>query len=321
MPAGYAPSSSDRLDGEISPRRARRLLTRGLVLLYAGALALALLLIARGAWAETLDVSTGYKLAYDVYKPDGNAKPLPIALVFMHGKNGANDAPNMRSFARAFANEGVTVYLPSMPWSKKWNGTAADASAALDEIVALASESGAKKVVVGGQSMGASFSLAWRPGSGPEGAPAYVVGKLLTSPGHMLDLFPPTATFWNSIMPSLRKAKALIAEGKGEEIARFESSNTTGSTLIVDVYETRPVVYASFHDPEVYPSLRKALPQSKLPVYWGVGTRDPAGQGKKPSFDRMPENPKSVYSEIAGDHNSIMRDAMPEMVKWVKGLI
>jgi len=294
---------------------ARRLLGAMLVAVYLVALLIAVfVLVARPAQAETLTAATGYPLTYDIYKPDSGA--LPIALVFLHGKNGAQDSPAMRGFARSFANEGVTVYLPSMPWSKKWNGTAADAAAALDALVALASENGAKKVVVGGQSMGASFSLAWRPADAPD----YVVGKLLTSPGHMLDLFPPTAAFWNTIMPSLRKAKALIAEGKGEDIARFESSNTTGATVIVEVYETRPVVYASFHDPDVYPSLRKALPQSKLPVYWGVGSRDPAGQGKKPSFDRLPPNDKSVYSEIPGDHNSIMRDALPDMVKWVKAL-
>ncbi len=296
----------------------RRWLGAMLTGLYLIALALAAFLIFAGhARAETLAVSTGYKLAYDVYKPDGEAKPLPIALVFMHGKNGANDSPAMRTFGRSFANEGITVYEPAMPWSRKWNGTLADAQAGLDELVALASENGAKKVVVGGQSMGAAFSLGWHPADAPD----YVIGKLLTSPGHMLDLFPPTSPFWNTILPSLRKAKALIAEGKGGEMARFEGSNTSGDQAVKESYEMRAEVYADFHDPEVFPSLRKALPQSRLPVYWGVGSRDPAGGGKKPSFDRLPENPKSVYSEIPGDHNSIMRDALPDMVKWVKGLI
>lgn len=294
---------------------ARRLLGAMLVAVYLIALLLAIfVLVARPARAETLSAATGYQVTYDVYKPEGPA--LPIALVFLHGKNGAHDAPNMRSFARSFAAEGITVYLPSMPWSKKWDGTATDAAAALDALVALASENGAKKVIVGGQSMGASFSLGWRPADAPE----YVVAKLLTSPGHMLDLFPPTAAFWNGIMPSLRKAKALIAEGKGRDMIRFEGMNTSGDKTLVESYEMRAEVYASFHDPDVYPSLRKALPQTRLPVYWGVGSRDPAGQGKKPSFDRLPANAKSVYSEIPGDHNSIMRDALPAMVKWVKGL-
>jgi len=116
------------------------------------------------------------------------------------------------------------------------------------------------------------------------------------------------------------KAEALSAAGKGEERTRFEGSNTTGTNVIAENYEMRPVVYVSFHDPEVYPSLREALPQTKLPVYWGVGSRDAAGGGKKPSYDRLPPNPASVYAEIDGDHNSIMRDALPAMVKWAKGL-
>lgn len=293
---------------------ARRLLGAMLVAVYLVALLIAIFfLVARPAQAEALNAATGYQLTYDVYKPEGTA--LPIALVFLHGKNGAHDSPAMRSFARGFANEGIAVYLPSMPWSRKWNGTVEDAAAAVDALVAVAAQDG-RKVVVGGQSMGAAFSLVWRPAD----APPAVVGKLLTSPGHMLDMFPPTAQFWKGVMPSLNKAKALIAAGKGQEMARFEGTNTSGTNLLSENYEMRPVVYASFHDPEVFPSLRKALPQTKLPVYWGVGSRDPAGGGKKPSYDRLPPNAKSVYAEIPGDHNSIMRDAVPAMVKWVKGL-
>lgn len=302
--------------GDIWDDRAapRRLLGALLVSIYLIAVVIAVFAITvRPARAEALTAATGYQTTYDVYAPEGTA--LPIALVFLHGKNGSHESPAMRAFARSFASEGVTVYLPSMPWSRKWNGTLADATAALDAMVALAAQDG-HKVIVGGQSMGASFSLGWLPANPPPG----VVGKLLTSPGHMLDLFPPTSPFWNSIMPSLRKAKALIAEGKGQDLTRFEGSNTTGTTVIIENYQMRPVVYAGFHDPEVYPSLRKALPQTQLPVYWGVGTRDPAGGGKKSSFDRLPPNDKNVYSEIPGDHNSIMRVALPDMVKWVKAL-
>lgn len=293
---------------------ARRLLGAMLVAVYLIALLIAVMvLVARPARAEALTAATGYQTVYDVYAAEGAA--LPLALVFLHGKNGSHESPAMRAFARSFVAEGITVYLPSMPWSRKWNGTAEDAAAAVDALVAVAAQDG-RKVVVGGQSMGAAFSLVWRPAD----APPAVVGKLLTSPGHMLDMFPPTAQFWKGVMPSLNKAKALIAAGKGQEIARFEGTNTSGTNLLSENYEMRPVVYASFHDPEVFPSLRKALPQNKLPVYWGVGSRDPAGGGKRPSFDRLPPTPANVYSEIDGDHNSIMRDALPAMVTWVKGL-
>jgi pimeloyl-ACP methyl ester carboxylesterase len=293
---------------------ARRLLGAMLVAVYLIALLIAVMvLVARPARAEALTAATGYQTVYDVYAAEGAA--LPLALVFLHGKNGSHESPAMRAFARSFAAEGITVYLPSMPWSRKWNGTAEDAAAAVDALVAVAAQDG-RKVVVGGQSMGAAFSLVWRPAD----APPAVVGKLLTSPGHMLDMFPPTAQFWKGVMPSLNKAKALIAAGKGQEMARFEGTNTSGTNLLSENYEMRPVVYASFHDPEVFPSLRKALPQNKLPVYWGVGSRDPAGGGKRPSFDRLPPTPANVYSEIDGDHNSIMRDALPAMVTWVKGL-
>ena len=79
-------------------------------------------------------------------------------------------------------------------------------------LVALAARDG-KKAVVGGQSMGAMFSLVYRSADPP---PA-VVGKVLTSPGGLLDLIPPNAPFWNSINPSLDRAKALEAAGKAKE--------------------------------------------------------------------------------------------------------
>jgi pimeloyl-ACP methyl ester carboxylesterase len=296
-------------------RRAKRRLARALAALYLAALAAAAFFVALPCLhAETLTAATGYRLAYDVYKPTSGAAPL--ALVFMHGKNGSNEAPAMRGLARGFADAGVAVYLPLMPWSRKWNGTAADASAALDALVAAAVRNGAAKVVIGGQSMGASFALAWRPGE----TPAHVAGKLLTSPGHMLDLFPPNARFWQSIMPSLNKAKAMVAEGRGGELARFEGSNTSGDKTFVEGYEMRAEVYASFHDPKLYPSVRKGLRENRLPVWWGVGLRDPAGGGGRQSFTLMPEDSRNVFAELPGDHNSIMRDALPQMTRWMKGL-
>ena len=293
----------------------KRLITSRLAALgLAFGAALGLAVVApTSARAETLTAASGYKLAYDVYKPDSGA--LPIAVIYMHGKNGAHDTPAMRNFARSLANAGITVYEPAMPWSRKWDGTAADATAALDALVAIASANGSK-VIVGGQSMGAAFALAWRPGKPLPG----VAGKLFTSPGHMLDIFPATSPFWNKITPSLNKAKALVAAGKGGEMTRFEGSNTSGEKSVIESYEMRAEVYASFHDPEAFPSVRRGLAANVLPVYWGVGTRDPAGGGKKVSFDRMPPNEKSVYSEIPGDHNSIMRDAIPDIVKWAKSL-
>ena len=69
------------------------------------------------AGGETLTTATGYRLQYDVRAPAG--AELPVALIFMHGKNGAHDTPAMKTLAGKVADAGVRVYLPSMPWSRR----------------------------------------------------------------------------------------------------------------------------------------------------------------------------------------------------------
>ena len=107
------------------------------------------------AGAETLTTATGYRLTYDVYGASGRQ---PIALIFMHGKGSRHDVRGFDRWAEKIAGEGFRVYLPLMPWNSDWKGTHQDATAALDSLVALAARDG-KKVAVGGQSMGAMFSL------------------------------------------------------------------------------------------------------------------------------------------------------------------
>jgi pimeloyl-ACP methyl ester carboxylesterase len=265
------------------------------------------------AGAETLTAATGYRLTYDVYGASGRE---PIALIFMHGKNARHDARGLVRLADKIAYEGFRVYLPLMPWGPDWDGTHQDATAALDALVALAAKDG-KKVAVGGQSMGAAFSLVYRPTNPP---PA-VVGKVLTSPGQLLDLIPPEALFWKGVNPSLERAKALEAAGKGKERTQFESSNTLGTRTFTETYNTTPEIYLSLNDPARFPSVRAALKATTMPVFWAVGTRDPIPNAKRWSFEMMPPHPKSAYFDLEGeDHNSAMLAAVDRIIPWLKGL-
>jgi pimeloyl-ACP methyl ester carboxylesterase len=75
--------------------------------------------------------------------------PTGTPLVLLHGKNGSPRSPLMRNFAERVAAAGTTVYLPAMPWSRAWNGTVADANAAIDALFAgfpAGTVSGAPKV-------------------------------------------------------------------------------------------------------------------------------------------------------------------------------
>jgi pimeloyl-ACP methyl ester carboxylesterase len=282
-----------------------------LLVLFLGAI---LAMIGGGpAGADTLTAATGYRLTYSVYGVDGRQ---PIALIFMHGKGSRHDARGLIRLAEKVAHEGFSVYLPLMPWNSDWKGTHQDATAALDALIALAARDG-KKVVVGGQSMGAMFSLVYRPSDPP---PA-VVGKVLTSPGQMLDLIPSSAPFWNSIKPSSDRAKELEAAGKGKERVRFVVNNFHGSKMVEETFDMTPEEFLSFHDPARFPSVRAALRATKLPVFWAVGTRDPIPAGKRWAFDMVPTHPKSAYFDLDGEnHNSAMLAAGDRIVAWLKAL-
>ncbi len=265
------------------------------------------------AGAETLTAATGYGLTYSVHGADGRE---PTALIFMHGKGSRHDARGLVRLAEKIANEGFRVYLPSMPWNADWKGTHQDATSALDALVALAARDG-KKVVVGGQSMGAMFSLVYRPADPP---PA-VVGKVLTSPGQMLDLIPLNAPFWNSIKPSLERAKELEAVGKGKERIRLGATNVHGTKVVDELFDMTPEEFLSFHDLARFPSVRQALLATTLPVFWAVGTRDPIPNAKRGSFNMIPANPKNAYFDLEGeDHNSAMLAAVDRMIVWLKAL-
>lgn len=264
--------------------------------------------ISAAASAQTLAASTGYRVEFDAY-----AGPGPLALVLMHGKNSFNRVPNMRAFAEKIAAAGTTVLVPNMPWGRAWNGTADDAKAAVDALVAHAAASG-KRVVVGGLSLGATFAMVWRPADPP---PA-VVAKAFLNPGGLLDMTPPTAPFWRRVTPEVERAKALEAAGQGRVAVRFTGSNAVGESFVEESYTTTPEIYLSFHDTARFPSVRAALPSTRLPVFWSSGTRDPTASAKRRSFDMLIRNPASVYLEPEGDHNSAFVPAADPLIGWLR---
>lgn len=252
--------------------------------------------------------ASGYRVEFDEYPASG-----PLALVLMHGKNSFNRVANIRAFAEKIAAAGTTVVVPNMPWGRTWNGTADDAKAAVDALVARAAAAG-KRVVVGGLSLGATFAMVWRPADPP---PA-VVAKAFLNPGGLLDMTPPTAPFWRRVTPEVERAKALEAAGQGRVAVRFTGSNAVGTSFVEETYTTTPEIYLSFHDTARFPSVRAALPMTRLPVFWSSGTRDPTASAKRRSFDMLAGHPASVFLEPEGDHNSAFLPAADPLAAWLK---
>lgn len=267
--------------------------------------------VPRLGWAQSggtaLTAATGWRVEYDSYPGAG-----PLAIVFLHGKNGSHRAPNMRAFGERMAAAGITALLPSMPWSRAWNGTVDDARAAVDALAAASAQAG-KRVVVGGLSVGATFSMVYRPADPPAG----VVAKAFINPGGLLDLIPPNSPFWRSVGGEVERAKQLEAQGQGKVAAPFAGANAVGENLVGENYTMTPEVYLSFHDPARFPSVRAALGATRLPVFWTSGSRDPTQNAKRRTFEMLPRNPVSVYAEPDGDHNSAFLPAVDPLLAWL----
>lgn len=270
------------------------------------------------AQSHTLTTATGYKLEYAVRGENADG---PIALIIMHGKNSTPDTilNRMTRWAERVAWEaGVRVYVPVMPWSARWDGTHEDATAAIDALVELAAKDG-KKVVVGGHSMGAMFTILYRS----SGLPPAVVGKFVSAPGHMLDMIPSHADFWADIHPSLARAKALVADGKSKEKTPFGGRNVTGNQNINESYVMTPEVYLSWHDPQRLPSHSRALREAAVPVLWTVGRNDPLARNNasESTFRMMPAHPKSSFVLLDGkDHSSSFVASTEHLLPWLKTL-
>jgi pimeloyl-ACP methyl ester carboxylesterase len=267
--------------------------------------------------AETLVTDTGYQLEYAVRGQDSTG---PISLILMHGKNASPETVlnRLTMLADRIAQQGFRVYVPVMPWSSRWDGTHQDATSVIDALVKLAAKDG-KKVVVGGHSMGAMFTIIYRPSS----LPPSVVGKFISAPGHLLDMIPAGSSFWQDISPSLNRSRSLESEGKSKTKVQFGGRNTVGSNYTFERYDMTPEVYLSWHDPKRLPSIQKALKESNVPVLFTVGSLDPLinNNASQQTFDMMPRQPQSAFFVLEGkDHNSSFPAAPEKLIPWLKSL-
>lgn len=269
------------------------------------------------AQSQTLTTATGYRLEYAVRGENSNS---PIAVIIMHGKNFPAEGvlSRLTQWGEWLAREGFRVYIPVMPWGARWDGTHEDATSAIDALVELAAKDG-KKVVVGGHSLGAMFTILYRASA----LPPQVIGKYVSAPGHMLDMIPANSNFWSDINSSLDRAKSLEAAGKGKEKVKFGGRNVTGSQNVTESYEMTPEVYLSWHDPRRLPSATRALHAASVPVLWTVGGNDPLvlNNASENTFRMMPPNPKSSFFQLGGEnHSTSFRASNDKFLPWLKSL-
>lgn len=233
-----------------------------------------------------------------------------VGIVLIHGKGG-NPSGHIAPLVRALSSQGFRVSAPSMPWSKQ-RAYDADYSSALAEIEAAANslrEKGAKKIIVGGHSLGANAAIAYAA-SGRD-----VDGVIAIAPGHV----PDSAMWRDAFGPSVEKARQMIAEGKGDTADTFADLNQGKSTSI----QTTAKIYLSYFDPEGLGSMPSSVAKFSRPIpfLWVIGTKDRLmQQGEAYAFARAPKHSNSKYLVVEADHLSTPTDASAQIVEWLRSL-
>ena len=241
--------------------------------------------------------------------PHAAGAAAKCGVVFMHGKWGS-PGKHITGVVLQLRQIGCVVETPDMPWSgqRHYDAPASVAMQEIDAAVARLKGQGATAIFVGGHSMGASAALAYaarHPG---------LRGVLAIAPGHD----PSLPGLASKTAADVAQARALVAQGRGAEIVRFEDFNGGRSA----VFPMPAAVYLSYFDPAglfVIPANTKLL---SAPLLWVSGTSDPLtrlGQGY--AFANAPADPRNRYLEVAADHLGTPDAAAAQIAEWVGDLL
>lgn len=235
-----------------------------------------------------------------------------IGVAFMHGKWGTNDrSSQIGPMLDAMTRAGYLVEVPEMPWSKS-RAYDRDTSAAMlemDAIVEKLKGRGAQRIVIGGQSMGANFAIAYA--SRRDG----IAGVMAIAPGHVPEL----QGFQASLKGEVERAKKSVADGKGDARDRFNDNNQGKEQKM----PSTAAIYLSWFDPNglmVMPRNASRI-KPETAFLWLVGEQDSMAQrGEGYAFSRAPANSKSAYKLVSGGHGDAGPKAAAEIVAWLKTL-
>lgn len=232
-----------------------------------------------------------------------------LGIVLLHGKGGSPSG-YVRELASALQGKGHLVSTPTMPWAQNriYDASFDEAMHEIDREIDSLRQKGAKFVVVSGHSLGANAALGYA--SSREGAS----GIIALAPAHTPEL----PGFIQRVAQDVRRARDLVATGKGKEKHRFSDVNQ-GRTLEV---AATAEVYLSWFDPDGPAVMPKSAASFKVPtpLLLVVGSRDRTAQGKEYIFDKAPPHPKSRFVTVPADHFAVPSASINEVVTWLGSL-
>jgi pimeloyl-ACP methyl ester carboxylesterase len=234
-----------------------------------------------------------------------------FGVVLMHGKGG-QPGSLIGDLAESLEAEGVKVVMPAMAWSgtrgqaAAYDVTYAQSLKAIDKSVAQLRRSGARRIVIAGQSLGANAAIAYAAQK-----PAGLVGVIALAPGHT-----PERMRQPEIQAAVARAYELVASGQGATRGVWPDVNVGQSFKVNGTAEA----YFSFFDPNGLAVMPKTAGRLATPLLLVTGRSDPLLNAGRYIFDQAKPHAKSRYVEIDASHFNTPGKAKDDVVDWLKSL-
>jgi hypothetical protein len=241
----------------------------------------------------------------------GMATPVAaqkIGVVPMHGNTDSPDR-SIALLAAAMEGAGYPVERPEMCWSyrRRRDRPLLDCLAELEAPIARLTSRGARAIVVAGMSQGGLGAIVF--GARRSGLSGVIALAPNGAPERLVNLFP-------QISESVARARAMVAERRGDERASFTDLNIRGPFSI----ETTPAIYLSFFDPAGPANMFDNISRLRAPLLWVAGTADRSQSGLEYAFMEAPTNPLNRYIIVAADHLGTPTAATEAVLAWLREL-
>ena len=232
-----------------------------------------------------------------------------MGVVVMHGKWG-NPKGSVASFASAMEHAGFVVESPEMPWSGRrlydagMEGVVAEIGAAVKSL----RDKGATKVCLAGHSLGAAGAIYYA-------SRVQVDCIIALAPGHN-----PESNFMRSYtLSDMGIAKAMVAEGKGDEKAAFGDYNTGNRTKKISMPAKVFMEYFDGDGPmNMANNASKILPGTQ--VLWVVGKDESEGAKRNggAAYQNIPAGVSKQFVEVPGGHGETPDKAIDLAPTWIR---
>jgi pimeloyl-ACP methyl ester carboxylesterase len=237
--------------------------------------------------------------------------PDKIGVVLMHGELGA-PGRIIDGLAGRLEKAGYLVSRPDMCWSarRSYEQEFEACLAVVDGAIVRLRNLGATRIVVGGFSLGGAAAIVYGA------AHPDLLGVFALAPTHDAKALANVS----SVSESVARAKALVAQGKGETSASFADVAIGPSGAYANEIATTPNVYLSFFGDGSAVDIPKSVATLKPPLLWAASREDATQVGGAAAFAKTPPNPLNRYVEVSGSHLTTPDAASDAVLEWLAEL-